>query len=158
MDMTGGPLRPPRRPQGLRPDITSAVTRGTARFLREAGFAVVLEMPLATGRRVDIMALSASGELLAIEVKSGREDFAVDRKWAGYREYCDAFAFAVSPEFPAMLLPEEVGLVIADAYGADWIRPPQALALPAARRKAMTIAFARLAALRLHAIDDPPMA
>jgi hypothetical protein len=140
-----------------RPDITMAVTRGAARFLRQAGFAVVMEMPLATGRRVDIMALSGKGELIAIEVKSGREDFAVDRKWPDYRDYCDAFAFAVAPDFPVVLLPGEIGLIVADAYGGEWLREPVRQALAPARRKAMTIAFARVAALRLHAAHDPPM-
>ncbi|MGL4729239.1 MAG: DNA repair putative endonuclease MmcB [Bosea sp. (in: a-proteobacteria)] len=140
-----------------RPDITYAVTRGAARFLRRAGYAVVMEMPLAIGRRVDIMALSSKGELIAIEVKSGREDFAVDRKWLDYSEYCDGFAFAVAPDFPVAILPEEIGLIVADAYDGEWVREPVRLALAPARRKAMTIAFARLAALRLHAASDPQM-
>ncbi len=140
-----------------RPETTLAVTRGAARFLRQAGFAVVTEMTLATGRRVDLMALSPGGDLLAIEVKSGREDFIVDRKWGAYGAFCDGFAFAVAPEFPVALLPAEAGLLVADAYGGEWLREPQRHPLAAARRKAMLIAFARLAALRLHGRDDPAM-
>ncbi len=140
-----------------RPETTLAVTRGAARFLRQAGYAVVMEMSLATGRRVDLMALSPAGDLLAIEVKSSREDFAVDRKWGEYGAYCDAFAFAVAPDFPLALLPAEAGLIIADAYGGEWLREPARRPLVAARRKAMLVAFGRLAALRLHGRDDPHM-
>jgi hypothetical protein len=145
------------RPAAPRPDTTLAVTRGAARLLRAAGFAVICEMPLATGRRLDIMALSPSGELLAIEVKSSREDFAMDRKWPEYREWCDLFAFAVAPDFPQELLPEEAGLLVADAYGGEWLREPPRHALAPARRKAVILLFARLAAHRLHALDDPAL-
>jgi hypothetical protein len=138
-----------------RPDTTLAVTRGAGRLLRAAGYALIWEMPLATGRRLDIMALSPSGELLAIEVKSGREDFAVDRKWPEYRDWCDAFAFAVAPDFPLGLLPEETGLLVADAWGGEWLREPPRHPLSPARRKSVTITFARIAASRLHALDDP---
>jgi hypothetical protein len=143
------------RASAPRPDTTLAVTRGAARLLRAAGYAVICEMPLATGRRLDIMALSPAGDLLAIEVKSGREDFTVDRKWPEYRDWCDGFAFAVAPDFPLELLPEDAGLLVADAYGGEWLREAPRHALAPARRKAVTIAFARLAALRLHGLDDP---
>jgi hypothetical protein len=145
------------RASAPRPDTTLAVTRGAARLLRAAGHAVICEMPLVTGRRLDIMALSPSGELLAIEVKSGRDDFAVDRKWPEYRDWCDTFAFAVAPDFPLELIPEDAGLLVADAYGGEWLREPRRHALAPARRKAVTIAFARLAASRLHALDDPAL-
>jgi hypothetical protein len=145
------------RAPALRPATTLAVTRGAGRLLRAAGYAVICEMPLATGRRLDIMALSPSGDLLAIEVKSGREDFAVDRKWPEYRDWCDAFAFAVAPDFPMELLPEEAGLLVADAWGGEWLRQAPRHPLAPARRKAVTIAFARLAAIRLQSLDDPAL-
>lgn len=140
---------------GLRPQITQNVTRGTARFLRQAGFVVLGEMPLGNGQRVDLMALSATGQLLAIEVKSGLDDFRVDQKWGGYRDYCDMFAFAVSPEFPEGLIPESSGLILADGYGGQWMRQPELHVLVPARRKMLTIQFGRLAASRLHALNDP---
>jgi len=94
-------------PPPARPEITRAVCRGASRHLRERGYAIVKEMTFANGRRGDIVALSPSGELLVIEVKSGIEDYRVDGKWPDYRDYCDGFLFAVAPEFPREVLPEQ---------------------------------------------------
>ena len=142
-------------PPPARPDITHAVCRGAARHLRERGYAIVKEMTFANGRRGDIVALAPSGELLVVEVKSGVEDYRVDGKWPDYRYYCDGFLFAVAPEFPQEILPEDVGLIVADAYGGALIREAPRHALAPARRKALTIAFAKLAAGRLALIEDP---
>ncbi len=139
----------------LRPQTTLAVTRGAARFLRHCGYAVALEMPLATSRRLDIMALSPTGTLLAIEVKSSIEDLRSDTKWHEYRDYCDAFAFAVTPEFPVESLAPDPGILLADRFGGEWLREPSAHGLSGARRKALLIAFAQLAANRLHDSLDP---
>ena len=38
------------------------------------------------------------------EVKSGLDDFRTDRKWGEYMPYCDAFFFAVAPEFPRQIV------------------------------------------------------
>lgn len=139
----------------LRPQTTEAVVRGAARFLRRAGFVTVREMIVPSGRRMDLMALSPSGELLAVEVKSSVEDFRTDQKWRDYRDYSDAFAFAVAPEFPVGILPGDVGLLLADPYGGEWLREPPRHPLAGARRKALTLGFARLAAGRLHSLEDP---
>jgi hypothetical protein len=138
-----------------RPDITRSVCRGAARHLRERGYATITEMTFANGRRGDIVALSPSGDLLVVEVKSGIEDYRIDGKWPDYREYCDAFCFAVAPEFPAEILPEDVGLIVADGYGGALIREAPRHPLAPARRKALTIAFGRLAAARLAGLEDP---
>jgi hypothetical protein len=142
-------------PPPTRPDITRAVCRGAGRHLRQRGFAIVREMTFANGRRGDIVALSPSGELLVVEVKSGLEDYRVDGKWQDYRDYCDGFLFAVAPEFPREILPEDVGLIVADAYGGEMLREAPRHSLSPARRKALTIAFAKLAAGRLALLDDP---
>lgn len=142
-------------PPPARPDITRSVCRGAGRHLRERGYAIVKEMTFANGRRGDIVALAPSGELLVVEVKSGIEDYRVDGKWADYRDYCDGFLFAVAPEFPQEILPEDVGLIVADAYGGALIREAPRHPLAPARRKALTIAFAKLAAGRLALIEDP---
>jgi len=146
---------PTLNPPPTRPDITRAVCRGAGRHLRERGYAVVKEMTFANGRRGDIVALSPAGELLVVEVKSGIEDYRVDGKWPDYRDFCDGFLFAVAPEFPQESLPDDVGLIVADAYGGALIREPPRHALAPARRKALTIAFAKLAATRLALIEDP---
>ncbi len=131
-----------------RPETTAAVTRGAARLLVALGYSPLLEVTLPNGRRADLMALGRKGEIFIVEVKSGIEDFRVDLKWPEYRPYCDAFAFAVAPEFPRDILPQGPGLIIADGFGGAVLREAEVVALAGARRKALTLAFARLAALR----------
>ena len=131
-----------------RPEITANVTRGAARLLVDLGYAPLAEVTLPNGRRADLMALSPKGELAIIEVKSGVEDYRVDRKWHEYLPFCDRFAFAVAPEFPQHILPEEPGLIVCDGFGGAVLREAPATPLAPARRKALTIAFARLAAMR----------
>ena len=94
------------------------------------------------------MALSRKGELMIVEVKSSVEDYRVDRKWPEYAPYCDRFAFAVAPEFPQELLPDGPGLMVCDGFGGAVLRDAPLEALAGARRKALLIGFARLAALR----------
>lgn len=142
-------------PAPARPEITRAVCRGAARHLQARGYAIVKEMRFANGRRADIVALSPSGEILVVEVKSGLADYRVDGKWPDYRDYCDGFLFAVAPDFPHEILPDDVGLIVADAWGGELLREPPRHPLAAARRKMLTIAIARLAACRLLAIEDP---
>lgn len=134
-----------------RPETTLAVTRGAARLLAALGYAPLAEVVLPNGRRADLMALGRKGEIAIVEVKSGPEDFRTDRKWGDYLDYCDAFFFAVAPEFPARILPDEPGLIVADAFGGAVVRDAPAFSLAPARRKALTLAFGRLAALRAAA-------
>ena len=131
-----------------RPETTATVTRGAARLLTALGYAPLAEVTLPNGRRADLMALGPRGEIFIVEVKSGIEDFRVDVKWPEYRPYCDAFAFAVAPEFPREILPDEPGLIVADGFGGAILREAPVELLAGARRKALTLAFARLAALR----------
>jgi hypothetical protein len=132
-----------------RSEITAALARGVQRMLADRGFAPLLEMPLANGRRADVAAVSAKGEFWIVETKSGLEDFRVDQKWPDYRDYCDAFYFAVAIDFPRELIPDDVGLIVADGFGGEILRTAPMHALAGARRKAMLLAFARLAAARL---------
>jgi len=131
-----------------RPQTTDAVTRGAGRLMAALGYAPLLEVTLPNGRRADIMALGPRGQIAIAEVKSGLEDFRTDRKWGEYLPYCDAFYFAVAPEFPREILPETPGLIVADGFGGAVLREAPAAPLAGARRKALTLAFARLAALR----------
>ena len=131
-----------------RPETTDAVTRGAGRLMLALGYAPLLEVTLPNGRRADIMALGPRGELAICEVKSGMLDFRTDAKWPEYLPYCDAFYFAVAPEFPREILPETPGLIVADAFGGAVLREAPPTPLVAARRKALTIAFGRLAAMR----------
>lgn len=131
-----------------RPETTLAVTRGAYRLLTEMSYAPLAEVGLPNGRRADLMALGPRGEIVIVEVKSSAEDYLTDRKWGEYAPYCDAFFFAVAPEFPMGLLPEEPGLIVADGFGGAVVREAPRFPLVAARRKALTLAFARLAAFR----------
>ena len=135
----------------------AAIARGMCRYLAEAGYGTLTEMTLATGRRVDIMALDRAGEILVIEIKSSLADFRADQKWREYLPYCDTFAFAVAADFPKQVLPEQPGLFVADAYGATALRAPPRAPLAAARRKALTIRFGLVAAARLQRREDPPL-
>jgi hypothetical protein len=131
-----------------RPETTGAVTRGAARLFAALGYAPLLEVGLPNGRRADIMALGPRGEIAIAEVKSGPEDYKTDRKWGEYAPYCDAFYFAIAPHFPRQILPEGPGLIVADAFGGAVVVEAPPAPLAAARRKALTLAFARLAAMR----------
>ncbi|CAL1690341.1 hypothetical protein MMB232_00463 [Brevundimonas subvibrioides] len=131
-----------------RPETTLGVTRGAARLLADMGYAPLLEVCLPNGRRADVMALGRKGDIVIVEVKSVPDDFRVDRKWPEYAPFCDAFYFAVAPEFPDGILPDAPGLIVADTFGGAVVRDAPVSPLAPARRKAMTIAFGRLAAMR----------
>ena len=113
------------------------------------------EVSLANGRRADVAAVAASGEIWIVEIKSSVEDFRTDQKWPEYRDYCDRLFFAVAPAFPREILPADTGLIIADRYGGEILRPAPEHKLAGARRKAMTLRFVRTAAFRLQAAIDP---
>ena len=131
-----------------RPETTQVVTRGAARLMADLGYAPLLEVCLPNGRRADVMALGPRGQIAICEVKSGVEDFRVDQKWGEYRPYCELFFFAVAPEFPRQILPDEPGLIVADGFGGAVVREAPLSPLAPARRKALTLAFARLGAMR----------
>ncbi|WP_090055551.1 MmcB family DNA repair protein [Celeribacter neptunius] len=150
-------------PESIDPFYSSAqpgqiLARGVSRHLRTHDFACVEEFVPTRGLRVDVMALGSKGEIWVVECKSSRADFRTDQKWQGYLDWCDRYFFAVDTEFPVEILPEEAGLILADGYQAEIIRMPAEDKLPAARRKALTLKFARTAALRLQGGRDPGVA
>ncbi|WP_375262899.1 MmcB family DNA repair protein [Palleronia sp.] len=129
--------------------------RGVARALVSHGFVCVEELVPTSGLRVDVMALGPKGEIWIVECKSCRADFAGDAKWQGYLEWCDRYFWAVDADFPVELLPEDSGLMIADAYDAEIVRMGAEAKLAPARRKVMIQKFATHAARRLQALRDP---
>jgi hypothetical protein len=135
--------------------ITREVCRGVGRLLRALGFAVINELSLANGRRADVVGLSPAGDIWIVEVKSCLDDLRVDSKWPDYRDFSDTLFFAVAPGFPVEILPADTGLILADRFGGEIVRPAPETRLAAARRKAMTLRFARAAALGLQALTDP---
>jgi len=140
------------------PSPALALARGVCRALDQLGYASLAEFPLANGQRADILALGRTGDLAIIEIKSSVADFRADRKWTGYREFADRLYFAVPNDFPAILIPEECGLMVADAFGAAVLRQGITTALPPARRRALTVRFARVGAARLRRLLDPQAA
>src|SRR5438105_6496765 len=131
------------------------LARGVCRELQQRGFASLLEVPLANGRRADVMALGRAGEIAVIEIKSSLADFRADRKWPEYWDFCDQLYFAVAGDFPRHLLPAECGLIVADPFGASLLRASPVRTLNAARRRAVTLRFALLGAQRLRRTLDP---
>ena len=136
-------------PDGMaRPDVTLDVTRGVVRLFVDMGLSPLLEFTLPNGRRADVIGLDRKGLLICAEVKSCREDFLIDSKWGEYVDYCDAFYFATPQSFPHELLPESEGLIIADGFGGAVVRPAENRPIAPARRKSLTLKFARKAAFR----------
>jgi hypothetical protein len=160
--------RPDALAQGMTPGVTKETAQGTAqgiarglargvvRLFDSHGFACVTEFTLANGRRADVMALGPAGEVHCVEIKTSLPDFRADAKWPDYLDYCDAFFFAVPADFPLEVLPGDCGLVVADAYGGEFLRGAPPRKLNAARRKAVTLRFGLTAARRLGQILDPP--
>jgi hypothetical protein len=132
-----------------------AVARGTTRLLHSFGLAVVSELPLASGRRADLVALGASGEIWIVEIKSSVADYRADRKWVDYRLHCDRLFFATTTEVPCEIFPQDTGLIVADAFGAEIVCEAPEHRIHAATRRSMMLAFARAAAQRLSALADP---
>jgi hypothetical protein len=131
------------------------LARGVCRHLLGHDFVTVEELVPAPGLRVDVMALGPRGEIWVVECKSSRTDFVSDAKWHRYLDWCDRYFWAVDSDFPAALLPEGTGLIVADAYDAEIVRMGPETKLAGARRKVMLQKFARHAALRWHAARDP---
>lgn len=127
------------------------IARGVIRLMGARGLASVAELSLANGRRADITALGPSGEIEIVEIKSCLADYRADGKWPDYRAFCDRFFFAVAEGFPAETIPDHCGLIIADGFGGAILREPDTHRLAPARRKAVTLRFAHLAARRLNA-------
>lgn len=152
------PAKPLAVPQDRRQSAAAAdLQRGVGRLLFQRAYAGLAEVTLASGRRADVMALGADGEVWIVEIKSSVADFEADRKWPEYREWCDRLFFAVGSGFPLDLLPADTGLMVADRFGGEIVREAPLHRLAGARRKALGLRFARLAALRLQAAIDPDL-
>ena len=143
------------RPDGRQSETALAIQRGVCRLLRQAGFAVLPEFTLASGRRADVIALNPAGHIWIVEIKSSLADFRSDGKWPEYRTYCDRLFFAIPHDLDPDIMPTDAGLIIADLFGAEVVRNAPETPLHASRRRAVTLAFGRSAAQRLHTLYDP---
>jgi len=143
---------------------SAAVARGVSRLFLRNQIMVQPEVSLRNNRRADLMGVNAKGEVIIVEIKVARADLLGDQKWPEYLDYCDRFFWAVpagfdfSPVESAAFLPERTGLIVADAYGAEILRPAALVPLAAARRKVEVQRLACVAMRRLMAIADPEMA
>lgn len=132
------------------------VQRGVMRLLRTTyDFCCFAEVPLANGRRADVLGVGPKGEIWIVEIKSSLVDYRVDAKWPNYKEFCDRFYFAKPPELDGEIFPDDEGLIGADGHGAEILRPAQEHLLVPARRKAMMLKLVRLGADRVHYLMDP---
>jgi len=131
------------------------LARGVCRLLRSHDFATLDEVTPKPGLRVDVMAVGPKGEIWVVECKSSRADFTSDQKWQGYLEWCDRFFWAVPADFPVEILPPDTGLIVADDYFGEIVTFAPSQPLAAARRKVLTVKFARTAAMRHHSLRDP---
>lgn len=156
-------LQPPATCQDAATDTLCAadVARGVTRMFLRHDLVTIHEVPLEGGRRADLMAVDARGQLVIVEIKVSRADLLGDAKWQDYLPHCDRFYWAVPAGFDASpidapaFLPERTGVIIADRYDAEIVREARTDPLPAHVRKRCTLAFARRAARRLIAHGDP---
>jgi hypothetical protein len=140
------------------------VARGVTRLFFRGDMFSICEVPLPNGRRADMVALDAKGMLTIVEIKVSRADLLCDGKWGDYLEHCDYFYWAVPAGFGLApfegerLGPDCAGLIVADRYDAEVIRPAPHRPLAGPRRKAETLRFARRAARRLAGDLDQGLA
>lgn len=141
-----------------------AVARGIGRLFARNDIWCLPEMPLRNGRRADLMGIDGKGQLVIVEIKVARADLLGDAKWLDYLDYCDRFYWGLAPHLDrscmedAAFLPERCGLIVADGYDAEILRPAATVPLAAARRKVETERLARAALRRHHGLIDPGLA
>jgi len=146
------------------PLIAQDVARGVTRLFFRGDMFALCEVPLPNGRRADMVAIDAKGQLIIVEIKVSRADLFGDQKWVDYLDYCDLFYWAVPAGFGLEPFDRDgfglgcAGLIVADRYDAEVIREAPCRPLAAARRKAETLRFARRAARRLAGDLDPGLA
>lgn len=140
------------------------VARGIARLFARNAIWCLAEMPLRNGRRADLMGVDAKGRIVIVEIKVQRCDLLGDAKWPDYLDHCDRFYWGLPPGLDRTPLdgdryrPDCCGIVVADGYDAEIVRPAPLHPLPAARRKAETERLARTALRRLTVGGDPECA
>ena len=148
------PGRPPHLAEPGHPPGAARIARGVARLFDSLGYRTLVEMRLASGRRVDVIGLDARGRFAVAEIKSSPADFRADRKWRDYLPGCDDFYFAVAAGFPLDLLPEDVGIVVADRFGGEVLRPSTRRPMATVARRRQILLFAHTAGARLYRLQN----
>ena len=126
------------------------LARGVCRLLDAMGVCPLVEVPLGSGRRADVLGQDGKGRFTIVEIKSGLADFRADAKWEDYRSHCDRLYFAVGSEFPLDVLPASVGTIVADRFGAEIRREAPLEPMATGLRRRQAIRFGRIAANRLR--------
>ena len=135
----------------------AAVVRGICRLFARNDIWALAEMPLRNGRRADLMGVDAKGRIVIVEIKTARADLLGDGKWPDYLEFCDRFFWGLPPELDRSCLegaafrPECCGVIVADEYDGEIVRPAPSQPLAAARRRVEIERLARTA-LRRHLV------
>ena len=148
-------------PSALDDRTAVAVARGICRLFARNDIWCIAEMPLRSSRRADLMGIDAKGRLVIVEIKVSRADLLGDAKWTDYLDHCDRFYWGVPPHLDRApldthgFLPDSCGVIVADGYDAEIVRPAPSLPLAAARRKAEIERLAR-ASLRRPLVGLDP--
>jgi hypothetical protein len=141
-----------------------AVARGICRLFARNDIWCLPEMPLRSNRRADLMGIDAKGHLVIVEIKVSKADLLGDAKWTDYLDHCDRFYWGLAAHLDRACMeteafrPERCGLIVADGYDAEILRPAPTVALNAARRKAEVERLARAALRRQQGLTDPGLA
>lgn len=139
----------------------SDVARGIGRLFARNDIWCLSEVPLRNGRRADLMGIDAKGLIVIVEIKVARADLLGDAKWPDYLDYCDRFYWGLPPALDRTPLegeayrPATCGVIVADGYDAEILRPAALDPLAAARRKTQVEHLARVAMRRHMALLDP---
>lgn len=136
------------------------VVRGICRLFARNDVWCLTEMPLRCGRRADLMGIDAKGHIIIVEIKVSRADLLGDGKWTDYLDYCDRFYWGLPPSLDraplegGAFLPGDCGVIVADGYDAEIVRPAPLRQLAAARRKVEVERLARASLRRLVNSSD----
>ncbi|MXO51838.1 MmcB family DNA repair protein [Erythrobacter gaetbuli] len=137
------------------------VARGIMRLFARNDVWLMPEIPLRNGRRADLMGLDPKGRVVIVEIKVQRGDLLGDGKWPDYLDFCDRFYWGVPPHLDRSPLegggyrPDCCGIVVADGYDGEIVRPAPLHPLAAARRKVEVERLARAAMRRMTVAADP---
>jgi hypothetical protein len=136
------------------------VARGICRLFARNDIWCLPEMPLRSGRRADLMGIDAKGRIVIVEIKVSRADLLGDAKWPEYLEFCDRFYWGLAPMLDRACLEDEAflpahcGIIVADCYDAEILRPAPMRPLAAARRRTEVERLARTSLRRqVHSAD-----
>ena len=140
------------------------VARGIQRLFARNDIWCLAEVPLKNGRRADLMGVDAKGLVVIVEIKVARADLLSDAKWTDYLDHCDRFFWGLPPGLDRdplageAFLPDQCGIIVADEYDAEIVRPAPLSKIATIRRKGEVERLARIAMRRHHRLLDPEFA